>query len=177
MLGISFILPESPRWRTFTFLPSPYIISHAAVIEHSCDAEGIRLLARLHPDSDPDHIDRFAKLQAYEIQKQHELDVTLRQQEGRFGLIAKKSNRKRLFVSCFILWSSQSMGVLVINNYSVSLYKSLGAEGSRALLLSAGWVTVTIPFNILAPFLIDRMGRKMMFREYLSFRTYLWDIN
>jgi len=55
------------------------------------------------------------------------------------------------------------MGILVINNYSVSLYNALGKEGSQALLLSAGWITVTIPFNCLAPFLIDRMGRKHMF--------------
>jgi len=135
------------------------------VIENGREAEGIRLLARLHPDSDREHSDRFAKLEAYEIQKQHELDIALRHQEGRFGIITKRSNLKRIFVSGFILWSSQAMGILVINNYSVSLYNALGKEGSQALLLSAGWITVTIPFNCLAPFLIDRMGRKHMFRE------------
>lgn len=98
----------------------------------------------------------------------------MRLQEGRFGLITKKSNLKRLFVSCFILWSSQAMGILVINNYSVSLYTALGSKGSSALLLSAGWITVTIPFNCLAPFLIDRMGRKPMFRKEFHFYSYLF---
>jgi len=62
------------------------------------------------------------------------------------------------------------MGILVINNYSVSLYNSLGYTGGDALLLSAGWISTTIPFNAIAPFLIDRMGRKTMFRKLIPFR-------
>ena len=138
------------------------------MIINGYEAEGVRLLSKLHPDSDPEHSDRFAKLEAYEIQKQHELDVALRQQDGKFGIFTKKSNMKRLFVSSFILWSSQAMGILVINNYSVSLYNALGKEGSQALLLGAGWITVTIPFNCVAPFLLDVMGRKKMFRKFLG---------
>lgn len=134
-----------------------------AVLENGRDAEAIALLARLHPDPDTEHRDRFARLEAIEIKKQHELDMKLRQQEGKLGIITRKANLKRIFFSSFILWSSQAMGILVINNYSVSLYNALGKTGSDALLLGAGWISVTIPFNVVAPFLIDRMGRKAMF--------------
>ena len=71
-------------------------------------------------------------------------------------------------MSAFVLWSSQATGTLVINNYSVSLYNALGKTGSEALLLSAGWITVTVPFNAIAPFLIDRLGRKVMLSEFPS---------
>ena len=136
------------------------------MIENGYEDQGIRLLSRLHPDPDSENSDRFARLEATEIKKQYELDKSTRQKEGKFGIITRKSNLKRLFVSCFILWSSQAMGILVINNYSVTLYNTLGFTGSRALLLGAGWISVTIPFNAVAPFLIDRLGRRTMFREY-----------
>ncbi|OAL28691.1 hypothetical protein AYO20_09415 [Fonsecaea nubica] len=147
MLGLSFIIPESPRW----------------LIEHGYEDEGIRLLSRLHPDRDAASSDHFARLEAVEIKKQYELDEAIRRKEGKFGIVTRKSNLKRLFFSSFILWSSQAMGILVINNYSVQLYNALGYTGSRALLLGAGWISVTIPFNAVAPFLIDRLGRKIMF--------------
>jgi hypothetical protein len=133
------------------------------VLENGRDAEAIALLTRLHPDPNTEHRDRFARLEATEIKKQYELDLKLRHAEGKFGIITRKANLKRIFFSSFILWSSQAMGILVINNYSVSLYNALGKTGSQALLLGAGWITVTIPFNAIAPFLIDRLGRKIMF--------------
>ncbi|KIX96768.1 uncharacterized protein Z520_07488 [Fonsecaea multimorphosa CBS 102226] len=147
MVPVSFCLPESPRW----------------LIEHGRDAEGVRLLAKLHPDKNSPDTEHFAQLEAVEIKKQRELDARLRKAEGKWSVVTKKSNLKRLFFSCFILWSANGMGILVINNYSVLLYNSLGYTGGDALLLSAGWISVTIPFNALAPFLIDRLGRKRMF--------------
>jgi hypothetical protein len=141
------------------------------VLEHGHDAEAIALLARLHPDPDATQKDRFARLEAIEIKNQHVLDMRLRESEGKFGILTRKANLKRMFFSSFILWSSQAMGILVINNYSVSLYNALGKEGSDALLLGAGWITVTIPFNAVAPFMIDRLGRKTMFCWFPSFRA------
>lgn len=86
------------------------------MLENGHDAKAIALLARLHPESNAEHKDRFARLEAVEIKRQHELDMRLREKEGRFGIITRKANLKRLFVSSFILWSSQAMGILVINN-------------------------------------------------------------
>lgn len=147
VLVMSFFLPESPRW----------------LIEHGHEDRAIPLLARLHPDTDSEDKSRFARIEALAVSQQYELDLALRQKEGRFGVFTRPANLKRLATSCFILWSSQAMGILVINNYSVSLYNALGKTGSDALLLTAGWITVTIPCNAIAPLLIDRLGRRAMF--------------
>lgn len=140
-------------------------LTSRTVIENGREEAGIALLSRLHPDSKGENNHRFARLEAYQIQKQLELDKHTRQQEGKFGIITKKSNLKRIALSGFILWSSQAMGILVINNYGSILYTALGKSGSQVLLFQAGWITVTIPANCIAPFLIERMGRKLMFCE------------
>ena len=51
-------------------------------------------------------------------------------------------------------------GVLVIANYGVLLYTSLGMTKFMPLLLSALWVTSTFPGNVFTSLMIDRLGRR-----------------
>jgi len=49
---------------------------------------------------------------------------------------------------------------LIIANYGVILYISLGMGGFMPLLLSALWVTSTFPGNILCAFFVEKVGRR-----------------
>jgi MFS family permease len=52
-------------------------------------------------------------------------------------------------------------GVLIIANYGVLLYVSLGMKTYMPLLLSALWVTLSFPGNVFTAFFIDRIGRRI----------------
>ena len=49
--------------------------------------------------------------------------------------------------------------LLIVADYAVSLYSSIGFVGRRAILFSAGYVTVSIPSNAITAILVDRGGR------------------
>ena len=55
---------------------------------------------------------------------------------------------------------ADSRSVLIIANYGVILYVSLGMGGFMPLLLSALWVTSTFPGNILCAFFVEKVGRR-----------------
>lgn len=54
---------------------------------------------------------------------------------------------------------AQSTGVLVVNNYQVLLYSSLGVYGSTALLLYACYNTLAALMNYVNSIILDRFGR------------------
>lgn len=54
----------------------------------------------------------------------------------------------------------QNAGILVINNYNVLLYQSLGLKGSMTLLVAAVWNTVGLLANVLGAATSDRTGRR-----------------
>jgi MFS family permease len=57
------------------------------------------------------------------------------------------------------MFLSQSTGVLVINNYQVSLYNGLGLYGSLPLLLYAFYLTWAAALNYFSATIMDRVGR------------------
>jgi MFS family permease len=59
-----------------------------------------------------------------------------------------------------IVKADNIQGVLIIGNYGVLLYSSLGMKTFMPLLLSALWVTASFPGNIFTALMIDRIGRR-----------------
>ena len=75
-------------------------------------------------------------------------------------LIRKPGYRKRTLLGALFGFTAQSTGVLVLNNYAPTIYKSLGYGTRDQLILDCGWITVGIVFTLLGVLIVDRVGRK-----------------
>jgi MFS family permease len=127
LLAGSPMLPRSPRW----------LLSKDRVDE----AWTVVRRIRSNPD-DPDDI--VAKEEFYQIREQIVLERKKRIELGQplwQAVWTKKSYRKRMMIGFMTQWGAEFCGPLIINNYAVILYTSLGATGYMPLLLSALWLT------------------------------------
>ncbi|KAJ5743398.1 hypothetical protein N7533_010500 [Penicillium manginii] len=136
-------LPESPRW----------------LVEQDRQSEALQILQQLHPSEDESNIHSKAQVELNQIRTQLSIDQEMEASGGRWALITNSSYRKRLFCGCFVQFIGQSTGVLVINNYQVSLYNSLGLYNSVPLLLYAVYLSWAAGMNYVSTFIIDRVGR------------------
>jgi hypothetical protein len=81
-------------------------------------------------------------------------------------LFTKKANRQRLLLAWLIMVGGQNIGPLVINNYNILLYNSLGLGAIDSLLLSAGYNTLGLVIACIDGLISDRLGRRKALREY-----------
>lgn len=139
LCGLPFI-PESPRWLVMKDR-----------IEEARD-----ILEKLHADpADPE--DTYAKAEFYQIQKQLAIDRTLG--SSWLHIMRKPSYRRRALLAVGTTGIIQCSGVLVINNYGPSLYKSLGFSPAKQLLYPAAWLTFALGLNVIGMFLVDFFPR------------------
>lgn len=116
------------------------------------------MLRKLHTrPEDQDEI--VAKEEFVQIQKQIELERGEKIDKSWFTLFKKPSYRKRLILGFGTQFIAQSTGVLVVNNYQVLLYKSLGISGSLPLLLNGIYNGLAAFMNFINSLFLDRMGR------------------
>ena len=138
-------LPESPRW----------------LIAHNKEQEGLAILQKLHvradDKGDTDHI--AAKEEFYQIRKQLELERETGVQTF-LEMIKRPSYRKRIYCGVLVQFAAQSTGVLVVNNYQILLYNSLGLHGWLPLLLYGVYTSWAAFLNWINALLLDRVGRK-----------------
>ncbi|OAL36606.1 hypothetical protein AYO20_04222 [Fonsecaea nubica] len=133
--------------------------------------EAFQIIRRLRTTKDdPNEI--AAKEEFYQIREQVRVDNAKLKSSGQpvWKLVwTKKSYRKRMIVGFLTQWGSEFSGPLVINNYSVILYTSLGMEGSMPLLLYALWsCTSSLIYNPFGAWLHDKVNSR---RGMLMFGT------
>lgn len=143
LLACSHWLPFSPRW-----------LMQVGRMEEAHD-----VIRRLHRTGD-DANDTTANKEFFQMKKQLELDNQRKAKRGAFEIFATAPNRRRAYVGFTLMFGNELTGVLIIANYGVLLYESLGLSTFMPLLLSALWVTLSFPGNVFTALFIDRIGRR-----------------
>jgi len=143
-LGIGlFFVPESPRY--------------LAWVNRYDDAWSV--IQKIHHDVD-DPTESSARAEFTQITKQVEYDKE--QKTGYVEMFRKPSWRKRSLLVMFLMFASQSTGVLGITNYSVVIYDTLGMKGQMPLVMYCIYTILgTLP-NYVGSYFMDRIGRRRL---------------
>lgn len=143
------IVPESPRF----------------LVQRDDHAKALDVLIRLHRDpADPNNT--FANQELNLIIERWQSEKQLVQTDGKWRLFTKKANRQRLVMAWLIMAGGQNIGPLVINNYNVLLYNSLGLGPTTSLMLSALYNTVGLLIACIGGMIADRFGRRKCMGKY-----------
>ncbi|OQV03232.1 hypothetical protein CLAIMM_08301 [Cladophialophora immunda] len=136
-------IPESPRW----------------LVQMGRNDQALKILCRLHHDPN-DAEDTFAHRELELAVQKTESDRAAKASGGRWQLLTKKTYRTRFILALILATGGQNCGILVINNYNVLLYQSLGLTGSMSLMIAAVWSTVALIANAVGAWTSDRTGRR-----------------
>ena len=144
-------MPESPRF----------------LVLHDGHQQALDILVRLHHDpSDPNNTFAHQELELIREKLQAEKNVIAT--DGKWRLFTKKANRERLILAWLVMVGGQNIGPLVINNYNVLLYGSLGLGPTKSLLLSAVYNTVGLVVASIGGLFADKLGRRKSMRKFFD---------
>ncbi|KAK2795354.1 hypothetical protein FQN50_009745 [Emmonsiellopsis sp. PD_5] len=147
------LFPESPRW----------------LIDHGREAEGLKVLARLHAHGDEN--DPWVRAEYSQIQEtityEHEHEA-----KSYVELFRSRSSFRRLFLTCALQASIQMTGVSAIQYecpdsaedrriyYSVTIYGQMGIKGADTLKYQAINSIIALIAQFLCILFIDKFGRR-----------------
>jgi hypothetical protein len=144
-------VPESPRF----------------LVQRDNREKALDVLVRLHRDPN-DTANTFAHQELQLIAERCQAEKEVIRIDGRWRLITKKANRQRLLLAWMVMVGGQNIGPLVINNYNVRLYGSLGLGATTSLLLSAVYNTVGFIIACIAVLISDRLGRRRAMSKFFN---------
>ncbi|KAH7928765.1 general substrate transporter [Leucogyrophana mollusca] len=137
-------VPESPRW----------------LLMQGRSAESWDIVSKLHIDTTDSSKTSYAQQEFHQMVKQVEMDSQAWVAGGGARqMLTKHSYRKRMWMGFFTQYAAQATGAMVVYNYMVNLYKTLGLTGGVVLMLGATYVTVATVANFVASIIMDRVGR------------------
>ena len=145
LIGI-YWLPESPRYLCWV----------------GRNDEAWIILQRIHHDP-ADDTQSAARAEFVQICKQIEFDKEM--STGYIEIFRKPSWRRRALLVLFITFAGQSTGTLGITNFAVIIYEDLGMKNSMPLFMYCLYVIDAVFFNFLGTFLMDKIGRRRLFRK------------
>jgi hypothetical protein len=128
-------------------------------VQRGQSEKALNILQKLHHNQN-DSNDHFARRELGLIECQNATDTANFENDGKWQLFTVKTYRKRIILAFLVMAGGQNVGTLVINNYSVLLYRSLGLDDEMSLMLSAIYNTLAAISNFAGAFMSDRLGRR-----------------
>ncbi|WP_411831760.1 sugar porter family MFS transporter [Paenibacillus dokdonensis] len=132
-LVLLFFVPESPRW----------------LIKQGRAAQSLPILLRIHGE---------------ELAKQEVLDIkeSFKQENGSFRQLFSPAVRLALIVGVGLAILQQVTGINAVMYYAPEIFKQTGAGTNAALIQTILVGLINFLFTILAIWLIDKVGRKVL---------------
>jgi MFS family permease len=129
------------------------------LIEKDREDQAIAVLRKFSADNDGNTDEELLFARYQDIRAQIKDEQQAAQHSSKWHLFTKPSLRKRLVCGVFTQFILQFTGVLVINNYQVLLYNTMGLYNSLPLLLYAVYLSWAAGMNYISSLIIDKVGR------------------
>ncbi|KIX99687.1 uncharacterized protein Z520_04322 [Fonsecaea multimorphosa CBS 102226] len=143
--GVLF-LPETPRW----------------LLDHDRYEEAFESFKRVRAESSDAFLNDEAAIRADFAILREQIIFEKQQQLSFWDLFRLPHYRKRLIVGFITMVAPQVTGTQIIYNYGSQLYKNLGFNTLKQLLLSCGWITFSPFGNWFNALVVDKVGRVRM---------------
>ena len=101
-----------------------------------------------------------AEKEFYQLKRQVEYDREVSRSKSGLEIFSGAANRKRCLVGVIMMFCNMFTGILLIANYAVIIFTSLGLTGSTPLLLLSIWVSLSIIGNTFTAIFLDSWGRR-----------------
>ncbi|KAK5169845.1 uncharacterized protein LTR77_005823 [Saxophila tyrrhenica] len=146
LLGSNIIL-ESPRWllRQDKSDEAKRVVVHVNASKH---------------DASDDTSEQSAASQEFEMMEEQYEAEKRSTSHRRFEIIRTPGNIRRLFITTTLFLGNQFLGIYVLSNYSVIIYRRLGLTNHDPLLLNACWTILCVIGNCVNAAIIDKVGRR-----------------